>query len=51
MFEKRKVDDIKRGITSELQKSIEKLFQKELSIYKPNGSFIKRQTSGTLSDN
>ena len=35
-FEKLKVDDIKRKIISELQKSIEKLFQNKLSHLKQN---------------
>ena len=34
MFEKFKVDDIKKGIMSELQKSIEVFFQNELSVFK-----------------
>ena len=34
MFEKLKVDGIKKEIMSELQKSIEKIFQNELSVFK-----------------
>ena len=34
MLEKLKVDDIKKEIMSELQKSIELFFQNELSVFK-----------------
>ena len=34
MFEKLKVDSIKKEIMSELQKSIENFFQNELSVFK-----------------